>query len=379
MKKKDRMKERKIVKERKPMSSKDKLMLACLVTLVIYLGIMLPVTLCVSAVSWHWFVFGLIVVLIPFAFIHVRLIIQEKVPMTLQQQKNANVSTMKNILYFVLLDCFYMVSFNRWLAWTYILGIIVLARVLYVLAMVFLHEREKNIVFDVGLIAEFLIGLGITVYLIYLIPERFDNLQTIVTAVVAAVYGGLLTLIGVAWTIRQQEKIRQDEEKKKYRPVVVVTIVANQESKAIPLTEFPENKISYTKSEALSYETYINPIIIRNTEFTPFYIYGIMVDDICVLTEIKIYIDRGGSFVISCEQQFVYTKDEIHSIALLTQDLLGNFYKIPMTIEKFKSREIGMPLFRQGVIRILNREISQIKCKDEMPAIELENFALKED
>lgn len=206
-----------------------------------------------------------------------------------------------------------------------------------------------------------------------------EVLTGIVIPIYSASIGGILTLAGVAWTIKKQDAIRNDEEKKKYRPILLVTTAADKLSKAIPLTEFPENQISYNKSEILVHETYINPIIIRNTEFTPFYIYGLMVDEFCVLTESKIYIDRGGSFVISCEQRFIYTKDEIRSISLLTQDLLGNFYLIPMKFDKILSNKIGQPYFRQGTIMFMNRDISQIICKDELQAIELINFSLKED
>lgn len=204
------------------------------------------------------------------------------------------------------------------------------------------------------------------------------NFNTFVT-VYAAIVGGGLTLMGVAWTIRQQEKIRQDEEKKKYRPIVLVRYGQIEEAKAIELKRISDDKISYTKTETLSCETYINPIVMRNTDFTPFYLYGIIVNDICLFTELKFYINRDDLFVISFEQQTIFTQKEIDSIALLTQDLLGNFYKIPMQVEKMLVDTIGKPVFKQGTPKTLKEELSQIWCRDEMQAIELENFSLKED
>ena len=58
---------------------------------------------------------------------------------------------------------------------------------------------------------DFLWGIAITVYLIFLIPG--ESLQTIVLTITAAVYGGLLTLVGVAWTIKDNsEKIKQERK-----------------------------------------------------------------------------------------------------------------------------------------------------------------------
>ncbi len=79
-------------------------------------------------------------------------------------------------------------------------------KVYYSLTIAFLRKSDKNTVLDFSLIFDFLFGIGLTIYLIYLIPNTLTNLQTIVTAIVAAIYGGLLTLVGVAWTIRHSDK-----------------------------------------------------------------------------------------------------------------------------------------------------------------------------
>ncbi len=369
----------KVKRERKPMKNADKFMLVFLTTLIIYLAIMLPIRLCVVSFSWHWFVFGLIAVVIPFAFIHFQLWSQKKLSFTDEQKKKANIVTVKYILYFWFLDCLYMVIFNLWILWIYILGIITLIKIFYGLTVAFLGKKQKNAFLDISIVFDFLLGVGLTVYLIYLIPNKFNSLQTIVTAIVAAIYGGLLTLVGVAWTIRKQDQIRREEEKKKYRPIVVVTNVWDKAFKAISLTKFPNELISYEKKENLPIETYLNPIFIHNTEFTPFYIYGILIDKVCMLAENKIYIDRSGGFVISCEQQLLYTKNEINNISLITQDLLGNYYEIPLRIKKFTSNQIGQTVFRQGTIIWLNKSIPQIDCIDETAAKELNNFSINEE
>lgn len=64
---------------------------------------------------------------------------------------------------------------------------------------------------------DFLCGVGIGIYLIYSIKDAV--LQNIITIITAAMIGGIITLLGVAWTIKQQEKNRhldKIEERKPY-------------------------------------------------------------------------------------------------------------------------------------------------------------------
>lgn len=227
--KKKKEKAPKIKRERKPMKNTDKFMLVFFTTLIIYLAIMLPIRLCAVSFSWHWFVFGLIAVVIPFAFIHFQLWCQKKLSFTEEQKKNANVVTVKYILYFWFLDCLYMVIFNQWILWIYVLGIITLIKIFYGLAVTFLGKKQKNTILDLSIVFDFLLGVGLTVYLIYLIPDKFANLQTIVTTIVAAVYGGLLTLVGVAWTIKHSDKQKREDELAKAKPMFTFNMINVEE------------------------------------------------------------------------------------------------------------------------------------------------------
>ncbi len=51
---------------------------------------------------------------------------------------------------------------------------------------------------------------------IYFIPD--EKLSDILLAVFAAVSGGALTLAGVAWTIKRQDELKREEERKKAKP-----------------------------------------------------------------------------------------------------------------------------------------------------------------
>lgn len=116
-----------------------------------------------------------------------------------------------------------MAIFNRWCALIYAFGLLSIVIIFTNLIGVFLSENKllnKMISFDL------ILGIGLSVYLIYILPN--EQLKTIVTAVVAALYGGILTLVGVAWTIRHSDKERREEEKKKAKPIFTFNMVLEE-------------------------------------------------------------------------------------------------------------------------------------------------------
>lgn len=62
--------------------------------------------------------------------------------------------------------------------------------------------------------------IGLTTYLLYLIPKQHEKLQTILTAIIAATYGGSLTLLGVVWTIKNEHKRRVEDKEEAARPFI---------------------------------------------------------------------------------------------------------------------------------------------------------------
>lgn len=185
----------------------------------IYLGIAIPLHNKFENFSTHWLLFGLFALIIPcgtFNFMLQGLALND-----ISKEKKVNAARRLIIFTFYLwfVDLFYMVSFNNWLVWIYILGIILLLIAISNLIKVFLGKTE---VFKKFILGDLLIALILTAFLIYKIPEKYGSLQSIVTTIVAAVYGGMLTLTGVAWTIKRQDEIRKEEEKREIKPYVVL-------------------------------------------------------------------------------------------------------------------------------------------------------------
>ena len=102
-------------------------------------------------------------------------------------------------------------------------------------------------------------------------------LLSVVLAIVAAVYGGMMTLVGVAWTIKKGDKDRKDdmqrieqerqeEERRKYRPVfsVVGKNADPQKRISIDLSTVENiNKITTNKKNKNNIELY--PVLIENS------------------------------------------------------------------------------------------------------------------
>ena len=241
---------------------------------------------------------------------------------------------------FFLYDLTYMAIFNNWLLLIYIFGILSVAIILVGLARTFI-SGNKSLQFM--LYIDLIIGVGLTIYLIYIIPDKFTNLQTIVTTIVAAIYGGLLTLVGVAWTIKDSntkraedlqriEYERKEEERKKHIPYlskVVDTEVSNYlevsrfegEMFAVSIEELKDNK---------HYSVNIENFIVKNLSSSIVIMRGININNKYHQFSAETMLEKNGcvsiEFVINSWSK---CSDAISTIELCVADLLGNQYLLP--------------------------------------------------
>ena len=210
----------------KPLSKFDKV---ALIIIAIYLVIAVPLVCCVDAFSVYWFFFGFFAVFCPIAFLwRSSKIIDKKGGVKSRAGIAILAETVVCIIQFWLYDLLYMAIFNGWLIWQFVFGVISVNIIFVNLVKTFANEVK---VARFMLALELVIGLGLTIYLIYIIP--IDSLRTIVTAIVAAVYGGLLTLSGVAWTIHRSDRLKQEEEIQKAKPIFTFKM---QRTNAVDLT-----------------------------------------------------------------------------------------------------------------------------------------------
>lgn len=164
----------------------------------------------------YWISFALIALLIPIGLASIKIWGEKHFKFTEEQKKNASINLFKYWIFFRLLDLFYMAFFLDNLICKFVFGCLIMVIILLSVCSSFVSSNRKTVFQKFCLLLDFIVGIGMTVYLIYLIPEK--ELQTIILTIVAALYGGLITLVGVAWTVKKSDKDRKEEEINRAKP-----------------------------------------------------------------------------------------------------------------------------------------------------------------
>ena len=172
---------------------------------------------------WQWLIFGLIFLAVPYGLYEIKKFATKRIKPTEEQNKIANQRFAILCLFYWLCDCFYMTFIINNLTLKFILGGLIMIIIFYSLSKAFISGNSP---LKIGLVQDFIVGIALTIYLIYIIPN--ESLQQIIIPIVAAVYGGLLTLVGVAWTIKESDRDRKKEEEKKAIPVFTYNAVFNE-------------------------------------------------------------------------------------------------------------------------------------------------------
>ena len=231
--------------------------------------------------------------------------------------------------------------------WLLIIGSFCVVRPLLALMIAYILGISKpKKVMEYGSLVIFciLVLIGVS-YIISFLNPKIDGYQTFVT-LLASLLGGGLTLVGVAWTIkdgndkRQKElerieKERKEEDRKKYRPFVNVYAGYNLQglpaTDPIRVTDWLKNtdKISNIQTEKLNIANNIRDCCFANTDFSDFYVWGIKIDD--SMTDFKSYryIRKERYFQLSFTGP-IYTEKPIKTLSLILEDMLGNFYELKL-------------------------------------------------
>lgn len=297
-----------------------------------YLAVGLSLYYNVPAFTLHWLIFGLVAVIIPSGLTCMYDFSSKFVKPDCKQKENAVKVIIKHTLFYWLADCVYMAIFNGWTTWTYILGILFIILVLLNLARAFLSNNKRNAIINFFDAADLLLGLAATVYLIYIIPENLQSLQTIITTIVAAVYGGLLTLVGVAWTIKKADSDRKEEERKKYRPMAVFFKGSEKSDYEITLSEYDDTRfVSIQKSSENRYSRVIKDFKLRNLDLNAFFVEGLIFNNNSVLFRYaNLYVEKEKIILFSFQDTMLYFVKPIQQIGVLVKDLLDNEYIIDL-------------------------------------------------
>ena len=165
---------------------------------------------------WYkWLVFVIAFLLVPIGSYGMKKLCKEKVKFNEKQEKDFNAKLRLGVIFFWLIDLFYMTFIIHSLVFRFVFGGIIILMVFFNLSRAFLNNKDPR--FNFWLLQDFLIGVFMSIYLIYIIPDQ--SLKDVVIPVVSAVFGGLITLVGVAWTIRHTQNERKKDEIQKAKPM----------------------------------------------------------------------------------------------------------------------------------------------------------------
>ena len=290
---------------------------------------------------WQWLIFIIIIIVTPFAVAYVGVCVKRKNKLTKEQEKVIEVNVIKFVLFYWLVDLFYMSFIIDNLVCKFIFGGLVVLIVLYNLSMAFLKQTVKNgnELLKLGLLQDFVVGIGMSIWLIYLMPD--SDLQTIAMTMVAAVYGGLLTLVGVAWTIRKGdkyrkedlmriEKERKEEDRRKYSPVFsVVNKNIDMKKCVIIALDDVENIDKIVIQSDDTDNIRLQPICIENSSKVEFYVYGFLFDDEFYAAPEKFLIKKDYYFVVHFLKALRFARN--YEISLCIEDLIENKYSVKLS------------------------------------------------
>lgn len=272
---------------------------------------------------WKWVIFLFVFFVIPMAlnFLRKFALIGEK--KTEEQIKHSKFVWINLVVFYWLFDLFYMSFIIDSAACKYIFGGLIMIVVFCNLASVVINQTngQKNGFIKFCIIQDFFVGVGVSVYLIYIIKDII--LQGIIIAVVAALYGGLFTLVGVAWTIRKGDKDRQEEERKKNVPYVA--LVQKTLSSGEKLSAYC---INIEKGKANSGVYYrFSPFTIKNISNNHIFLVGIKINEKINYNSNKKLIEKGVALNVKLSHP-LHIDCELNNVNLIIEDILGNKYFI---------------------------------------------------
>lgn len=181
--------------------------------------------------------------------------------------------------------------------------------------------------------------LYVVVYILLIIGVPFllkyagvkdDIVKNIITPIYAAAIGGILTLSGVAWTIKHADRQRKEDERKNLQPLfnfVNRNLYQKVDGRKLTfiyggaLINVGDNN-DLQKSPA---EIYIESFDMENTGKTEFFVCGIYINGIFYKTQAKELIKKEHTIIFDFDQ-ICFNIDSVKEIKLYVEDLIENHY-----------------------------------------------------
>ena len=177
--------------------------------------------------------------------------------------------------------------------------------------------------------------MALMIYTLYMwFWSTNTELFTSIMGVFAGLLGGIITLGGVAWTIKRQDDARKAMEIEKAKPYLKLEYNSEIERSALELKRY-FNFIIKIKDK---FSIKMNAFIVKVTNQADCFLCGLMIDENYFDFTYTEFAERQDSFKIKNFDCYVQDDKQLPNIHIVTRDKLGNYYTNKLNIEKIKIR-----------------------------------------
>lgn len=278
---------------------------------------------------WIAFICIALVILVgfPFGYSFMEKSGEQKVVPTEEQKRTGIITLVKSMALYLLGDLFFMAHFLDVLLLKFIFGGLMLLLIYENLGVAVSSPVKKNGFARFSMIQDFVIGIGLSIYLIFIIPD--SDLRNVVIPIVAAIYGGLITLAGVSWTIRWTEKNRENEEVEKIKPLVFLASdnTSPDRKASVFVIRHDDNRGNIETCEKCKGSMVeINNFFLSNSDNSYCCFRGILINGELFqwFNEGKM-LDKKEKILVSFET-FYQFEGEVKEVAIILEDMRKNVY-----------------------------------------------------
>jgi hypothetical protein len=208
---------------------------------------------------------------------------------------------------------------------------------LFSLTLVTLSIKKKKFLKIICLVGS-LVSISLEIYYLYKFPDEYTVLRETITTIIAAIYGGLITLVGVAWTIDWSREEENSKRKDEIRPFFYAT----------PYFKGPDNNNSNLHNIIIGNSNKENNVLsfgqIQNSSKIEFEI-----------KKVKI-----GSDFLNCSYDPIVARNELFSIVIYCKDKTSekDENEIKLIIADIDGNLI------QYSVNIVNNNVSDVKFEN---------------
>lgn len=258
-----------------------------------------------------------------------------------------------NIVYISIIDLFLLSLWENIKVLIVLLGVIIIVYSIFAIVKYFLFG---NVLIRIFLILDCIFLFISTVFVIYNLPYEYQN---IALTLATTVFSGIITLVGVAWTIkdgtekRNQELLRIENDRKedeRIKHIPYVKITSNEEYTCFAETELMGEvdinnpQITNFLTNHIFYGVSFENFLIKNISSSNIILEGIKIDKYYYPFKAKILLEVNSCCKINLGDDVYFSFPSRPMLfEIFLKDIIGNSYKINCI---FGSKEdCGSPSF----------------------------------